>query len=182
MPIQRRSGEMRWISKISEAIQHDRFVLYGQMIKPLRPALDDGRMVLEVLLRMAEDGGLGIIPPGQFLPVAERYGIVPDIDRWVVANAIGWLASLGPQATDVRININISGPAASDPKFHEHVRTCIDAHLVPPESLCFEITESDAMRSLANAAALIEGLGDLGCRFASTTSAAACRRSTSCAT
>jgi diguanylate cyclase (GGDEF)-like protein len=164
--IQRRNGEMRWIHRINEAIQHDRFVLYGQMIKPLRPALDDGRMVLEVLLRMADDEGLGIIPPGQFLPVAERYGIVPDIDRWVVANAIGWLASLGPQATDVRININISGPAASDPKFHEHVRTCIDAHLVPPESLCFEITESDAIRSLANAAALIDGLGDLGCRFA----------------
>jgi len=164
--IQRRSGEMRWILRINEAIQHDRFVLYGQMIKPLRPALDDGRIVLEVLLRMADDEGLGIIPPGQFLPVAERYGIVPDIDRWVVANAIGWLASLGPQAANVRININISGPAASDPKFHEHVRTCIDAHLVPPESLCFEITESDAIRSLANAAALIEGLGDLGCRFA----------------
>jgi diguanylate cyclase (GGDEF)-like protein len=163
---QRRSGEMRWLSRIHHALEHDGFVLYGQMIKPLRPALDDGRLILEVLLRMSDDDGLGIIPPGQFLPVAERYGIVPDIDRLVVRNAIAWLASLGPQAGNVRLNINICGPAASDPQFHRHVRQCIEQQGVPPTSLCFEITESDAIRSLANAAALIEGLGDLGCRFA----------------
>jgi diguanylate cyclase (GGDEF)-like protein len=164
--IQRRGGEMRWISKITDAIEHDRFVLYGQIIKPLQPKADDGRLMVEVLLRMVDKDGGGLIPPGQFLPVAERYGIVPDIDRWVVAHALGWLSSLGGHAQQIRMNVNISGPAASDPQFHDHVRTCIDAHRVPAESICLEITESDAVRSLANAAALIEGLGDLGCRFA----------------
>lgn len=164
--VQRRSGEMRWISRINDALQHDRFVLYGQMIKPLRPAVDDGRFALEVLLRMSEPDGLGIVPPGQFLPAAERYGIVPDIDRWVVDQTLAWLATLGQQARHLRVNINICGTAASDPRFHEFVRDGIQRYGVPPRSLCFEITESDAIRSLANAAALIEGLGDLGCRFA----------------
>lgn len=164
--VQRRSGEMRWISRINDALQNDRFVLYGQMIKPLRSAVDDGRFVLEVLLRMSEREGLGIIPPGQFLPAAERYGIVPDIDRWVVHQTLAWLATLGEQARHLRVNINICGTAASDTQFHEFVRDRINEFGVPPRSLCFEITESDAIRSLANAAALVEGLGDLGCRFA----------------
>lgn len=162
----RRSGEMRWVTRISDAVQGDRFELFGQMIKPLNPALDDGRLALEVLLRMKDDAGLGLIAPGQFLPAAERYGIVPDIDRWVVRESLRWLAGLGKTAENLRININICGPAASDPHFHRYVRSQIAETGVPPHSLCFEITESAAIRSLANAAALVEALGDLGCRFA----------------
>ena len=164
--VRRRSGEMRWVTRISDAIQNDRFVLYGQMIKPLKSNLDDGRMTLEVLLRMQDDDGLGLIPPGQFLPAAERYGIVPDIDRWVVRNSLQWLAGLGRAAEQLCININICGPAASDPQFHHYVRNLIAETGVPPSSLCFELTESTAIRSLANAAALVDALGDLGCKFA----------------
>jgi diguanylate cyclase (GGDEF)-like protein len=164
--VRRRSGEMRWVARISDAIQNDRFVLFGQMIQPINGRLDDGRLVLEVLLRMRDDAGLGLIPPGQFLPTAERYGIVPDIDRWVVRNSLQWLAGLGAAAPQVRVNINICGPAASDPQFHDFVRDLISETGVPPKSLCFEITESTAIRSLDNAAALIDALGDLGCEFA----------------
>lgn len=164
--VQRRSGEMRWVNRITDAIRNDRFVLYGQLIKPMNSRLDDGRLALEVLLRMRDDEGLGLIPPGQFLPAAERYGIVPDIDRWVVRNSLEWLAGLGGHAETMRININICGPAASDPHFHDFVRNCINQTDVPPTSLCFEITESVAIRSLANAAALVDALGDLGCQFA----------------
>ena len=164
--VRRRSGEMRWVTRISDAIQNDQFVLYGQMIKPLNSAVDDGRLALEVLLRMKDQKGFGLVPPGQFLPAAERYGIVPDIDRWVVRNSLNWLAGLGKTAESLRISINICGPAASDPQFHSYVRDCITESGVPPRSLCFEITESVAIRSLANAAALIDALGDLGCQFA----------------
>ncbi|HOP15397.1 MAG: EAL domain-containing protein [Gammaproteobacteria bacterium] len=164
--VERRSGEMRWVNRITEALRDDRFVLYGQIIRPLKSKLDDGRLALEVLLRMKDDEGLGLIPPGQFLPAAERYGIVPDIDRWVVRHSLQWLASLGKTAEDMRISINICGPAASDPHFHRYVRDWISETGVPPRSLCFEITESVAIRSLANAAALIDALGDLGCQFA----------------
>ena len=163
---ERRSGEMRWVTRISDSIHNDRFILYGQMIKPLKPALDDGRLALEILLRMKDQDGLGLIPPGQFLPAAERYGIVPDIDRWVVTNSLEWLAGLGRTAENLRISINICGPAASDPQFHSYVRDCIARTGVPPKSLCFEITESVAIRSLANAAALVDAIGDLGCQFA----------------
>ena len=162
----RRSGEMRWVTRIADAIANDGFILFGQIIKPLNHELDDGRLALEVLLRMRDDDGLGLIPPGLFMPAAERYGVVPDIDRWVVRNSLHWLAGLGPLANSVRININICGPAASDPQFHLYVRDEIADSGVPPRSLCFEITESAAVRSLSNAAALIEGLGDLGCQFA----------------
>ena len=164
--VRRRSGEMHWISRINDAIQNDRFVLYGQIIKPLNRSLDDGRLALEVLLRMTDEYSTGLIPPGQFLPAAERYGIVPDIDRWVVSNSLRWLASLGNQAKHIRISINICGPAASDPQFHQLVRERIQQTGVPPESLCFEITESVAIRSLSNAAALVNALGDIGCTFA----------------
>ena len=75
-------------------------------------------------------------------------------------------ASLGRAAENLRISINICGPAASDPQFHRFVRNCIADTGVPPRSLCFEITESVAIRSLANAAALVDALGDLGCQFA----------------
>ncbi len=164
--MRRRSGEMRWVNRISDAIQNDRFVLYGQMIKPIKSTLNDGRLALEVLLRMKDADGLGLIPPGQFLPAAERYGIVPDIDRWVVRRSLRWLTELGPAAQQLRISINICGPAASDPQFHSFVRDLIKETGVPPASLCFEITESSAIRSLDNAAALVDALGDLGCQFA----------------
>ncbi len=164
--VQRRTGEMRWVTRISDAIRDDGFMLYGQMIKPINKTLDDGRLALEVLLRMKDQNGLGLVPPGQFLPAAERYGTVPDIDRWVVENSLQWLAGLGRTAENLRISINICGPAASDPQFHGFVRDCIARTGVPPRSLCFEITESVAIRSLSNAAALIGALGDLGCQFA----------------
>jgi EAL domain-containing protein (putative c-di-GMP-specific phosphodiesterase class I) len=158
---------MRWVSRITRAIENDGFVLFGQMIKPIKPTLDDGRLTLEVLLRMQDESdGIMLIPPGQFLPSAERYGIVPDIDRWVVRNSLEWLAGLGEQAANVRININICGPAASDPKFHAFIRDCLSDTRVPPTSVCFEITETIAIRSLANAAAMVDGLGDIGCEFA----------------
>ena len=164
--VRRRSGEMRWITRITDAIDNDRFVLFGQLIKPIRHELDDGRLTLEVLLRMRDQDALGLIAPGLFLPAAERYGLVPDIDRWVVRNSLEWLAGLGSQSHNLRININICGPAASDPQFHAYVREKIAETGVPPRSLCFEITESTAIRSLANAAAFIDALGDLGCQFA----------------
>jgi diguanylate cyclase (GGDEF)-like protein len=162
----RRSGEMRWVGRISDAIDNDRFVLFGQIIKPVRHECDDGRLNLEVLLRMKDEKGLGLIAPGQFLPAAERYGLVPDIDRWVIRHALDWLKGLGSLADEVRININICGPTASDPQFHRFVRNRIAERGIPPTSLCFEITESTAISSLANASALIDALGDLGCRFA----------------
>ncbi|MCB1773372.1 MAG: EAL domain-containing protein [Gammaproteobacteria bacterium] len=164
--VQRRSGEMRWINRIGEALQEDRFVLFGQLISPMSAEQDDGRLSLEVLLRMRDEDGLGLIPPGQFLPAAERYGIVPDIDRWVVRHALEWLAGLGGKANELRISINICGPAASDPQFHRFVRDQIHRTGIPPRSVCFEITESVAISNLSNAAALVEALGDLGCQFA----------------
>lgn len=165
--IRRRSGDRQWLNRIRDALQNDRFVLHGQSIHPLRTGLDDGRLCLEVLLRLDDDGGLGLIPPQQFLPTAERYHVINDIDRWVVRNSLEWLVDQGPTAAErLRININICGLTASDPQFHRYVRDLIRDTGAPPESLCFEITESLGINNLAHAAALVNSLGDLGCRFA----------------
>jgi diguanylate cyclase (GGDEF)-like protein len=164
--IHRRSGERQWLNRIQDALQRDRFVLHGQLIHPLRNDLDDGRLCLEVLLRLEDDGGLGLIPPQQFLPTAERYHVINDIDRWVVRNSLEWLVDQDAAADRLRININICGLTASDPQFHRYVRDLIRDTGAPPESLCFEITESLGINNLAHAAALVNSLGDLGCRFA----------------
>ncbi|WP_125931988.1 putative bifunctional diguanylate cyclase/phosphodiesterase [Thiosocius teredinicola] len=162
----KRSSEIRWVSRISDAVQHDRFVLYGQIIKALNPSKDDGYLSLEILVRMKDEQGLGLITPGQFMPAAERHDMVPEIDRWVVRHTLDWLADLGDTAEQLRVSINISGASALDAHFHRFVRQCIKETDVPPASLCFEISESTAVRSLSSVAAIIDALGDLGCRFA----------------
>lgn len=164
--IRRRRGDRQWLNRIQASLQRDRFVLHGQLIHPLRDDVDDGRTTFEVLLRLEDETGLGLIPPQQFLPTAERYHVINDIDRWVVRNSLEWLVDQDTAANSLRININICGLTASDPQFHRYVRSLIKDTGVPPESLCFEITESMAINNLSHAASLVSGLGDLGCQFA----------------
>lgn len=162
--IHKRTGEMMWVHSINDSIAHNRFVLFGQWINPVQSGTSTEQRMLEILLRMQSDDGL--IPPGQFLPAAERYGLMTEIDRWVLDNALAWLASLGELAEQTRISVNIFGKSASDPKFHTYIKERIDHHNIPPSSLCLEITESVAIGSMESAANLIDAVGNLGCRFA----------------
>ncbi len=162
-----RQAQIGWVSKINQAIEDDRFVLYQQKIAPLR-AERDQREHYELLLRMVGEDG-AIVGPQAFLPAAERFGLMPLIDRVVVARAFAGLArryaedgydGLGMCA------INLSGATFGDELFLEFVQTQLDRFGVPPEKLCFEITETAAIANLAGALAMIEALRGLGCRFA----------------
>ena len=162
--IDKRTGEMMWVQRINDAVENDHFELFGQWINPITGGnADTSQPLLEVLLRMKSPDGL--IAPGMFMPAAERYGLMTDIDRWVLDNALAWLASLDDRIEDMRISVNIFGRSASDPHFHEYIEDRIHHYAIRPESLCLEITESVAV-GMESAAKLIEAVGGLGCRFA----------------
>lgn len=161
-----RSGEMRWATRISEAINQDQFLLVGQSMRALSDRGAGERILIELLIRLRDPGSETLIPPGQFLPAAERYGLMGNIDRWVVKHALQWITSLGIKQKEITACINIHAGSASDSRFTEFLYSEITNSGVDPAALCFEITESAAVHNLSAACALIERVGSLGCRFA----------------
>jgi diguanylate cyclase (GGDEF)-like protein/PAS domain S-box-containing protein len=157
--------EIDWPARISRALSRNRFVLYGQWIHPLDG--DPGRPShCEVLLRLEDDGH--VVPPSAFLPAAERYHLMPSIDRWVIESACASLNNVcwGDKPWLGCFNINLSGQSLCDPEFLAFVIGCIKTSGVPPAHLCFEITETAAVTNLTYAMHLITILKDIGCRFA----------------
>jgi EAL domain-containing protein (putative c-di-GMP-specific phosphodiesterase class I) len=113
-----------------------------------------------------EDGKL--VQPGSFMPAAERYGLMPLIDRWVIRNAFALLADRQNSAGPAQLSscaINLSGASFGDDDFAEYVRRQFDVYRVPPGMICFEITETSAIANLPSAKRFIQTLKKLGCRF-----------------
>ena len=163
--ISRRHGEMRWVSKIHEALDQDRFQLFYQRIVPLQPSPHRG-VHLELLVRMQEPNG-NVVPPGAFLPAAERYGLAPKIDRWVVEQAFRWLNSDESLADKVDLcAINLSGNSISDAELLGFLKSKLEANPRLASRICFEITETAAVSHLSVATEFIRTLGALGARFA----------------
>jgi EAL domain-containing protein (putative c-di-GMP-specific phosphodiesterase class I) len=109
----------------------------------------------------------GLIPPGSFLPAAERYDLMPRIDRWVVHKVFTHLATLPqPSLGHEFIAINLSGVTLNDPSFAQFIRKELRSLLVPTQSICFEVTETAAISSLDKAAEFIKEMTQLGFRFA----------------
>ncbi|NIM74317.1 MAG: EAL domain-containing protein [Gammaproteobacteria bacterium] len=163
--LSRRYGEMRWVSRINEALEKERFALRYQPIVPLSSQATP-YWHFEFLLSMRDRDG-ALISPGAFLPAAERYGLSVKIDRWVVANALSWLSTHPEELAQTGLcSINLSGPSISDRSFLGFVVDQFEATQVPPEKLCFEITETAAITNLSSAARLISSLREIGCSFA----------------
>ena len=158
-----RTGEMQWASRLASALEQGRFALYGQRIVPVRGDGDGDVDHLEVLLRLREDDGR-IVPPMAFLPAAERYGLMPGIDRWVVEHALASLARAGASPA-TRLSINLSGHTLSDEGFAGFVEAAFARHGVGYERVCFEITETAAIASLAHAERFIRWFREQGGRF-----------------
>jgi EAL domain-containing protein (putative c-di-GMP-specific phosphodiesterase class I) len=161
-------GQMQWVQRIQDVLEKDRFRLYFQPITAIDPGLNaTEKMHGEVLLRMLDDDGR-LVGPGSFIPAAERYSLMSTIDRWVVENTLQILA----KDTDVvfeklsACSINLSGQSLSDERFMKALVKLIDDTGVPPELLCFEITETAVISNLTSASQLIASLRDMGCRFA----------------
>lgn len=163
-----RQGEMQWAARITRAIEENRFRLYYQTIMPLQDQEHEGRH-FEILLRMVDDNGQ-IVPPMAFIPAAERFNLMPSIDRWVVSTALGLYWKLLPEChcSGGQCNtctLNLSGPSLCDELFLEFIKRQFALYKVPYKNVCFEITETAAITNLAKAMEFISELRALGCRF-----------------
>lgn len=161
-----RVGEMAWVQRIKNGLDEQRFCLFAQEIRSLNGDEPD-RSCVELLLRLHDEDGK-LVQPGSFIPAAERYGLMPLIDRWVVRNAFALLASRLNSSEPVKLSscaINLSGATFSDDDFIDYMRRQFDLCRIPPGMICFEITETSAIANLPSAKRFIQALKKLGCRF-----------------
>ena len=159
--IARRHGEMEWIGRLNRALEENRLQLHAQPIH----SLHDGRVLhSEVLLRLRDVDGSCVLPMA-FIPAAERYGLMPTLDRWVIRSVLARLADPA-EAADRVYAINLSGASLGDESLAAYVREAFADAGVDPARVCFEITETAAVGNLAQASALMAELRLLGCTFA----------------
>lgn len=152
----RRCGSWVWVERIRAALRDDRLILHSQPIVEL----PSGRKIREELLvRMLDEEGQ-VIPPGAFLPVAEHFGLVQEIDRWVVGKAIR-LAAAGRH-----VGVNLSARSFGDPSLTDLIEREVAELVVEPDRLTFEITETAVMANLEEAEGFAKRLRNLGCRLA----------------
>ncbi|MCB1866181.1 MAG: EAL domain-containing protein [Chromatiales bacterium] len=154
----------RWLTRLQAALAEDRLLLYVQPIMPVRGTSEDERMG-EILLRMRGDDD-EIIPPGAFIAAAERYRMMPEIDRFVVTRVIERLQRDRGAAPYTTLNVNLSGQSLSNYEFHRFLEAALDAASDCARWLCFEVTESAVMSNVDEALAFMRRIGERGCRFA----------------
>lgn len=160
-----RNGELDWFSRLQKALTEDRFVLYAQRIASIQES-GGGYESVEVLIRLQDDEGK-IVAPMAFIPAAERYGLMPSIDRWVISKALQMHAGFASHyKLPARFSINLSGASMADASLVDFVRQQLKAHRVAPELVCFEITETAAVGNFDVAVQMMHGMRELGCRFA----------------
>ena len=159
--------QMQWVSRLTHALDANRFRLYQQVITPLATHSQD-RPHHEILLRLLDEDGR-VIEPMAFVPAAERYNLMPAIDRWVVREVISRHAVLQRHApADKRpiFAVNLSGSSLVDERLAEFVCGLLAEHKVPADMLCFEISETAAIANLSHAIECIQTLKREGCLFA----------------
>jgi len=160
-----RQGEMEWVHRIYHAIEAGQFVLFYQEIKNLNKEVS----ILhgELLIRMLDDDG-NIVSPYAFIPAAERYNLMSEVDRHIVHMALKTISRYydNPRVRDGMFSINLSAQSLSDDEFLKFVLSQLATAKVQPRNLCFEITETAAISNLAKATNFIMTLKEKGCYFA----------------
>jgi diguanylate cyclase (GGDEF)-like protein/PAS domain S-box-containing protein len=163
----KRRGDIEWIAKINRALDEDRFVLYQQPIVPIDEA-SGNKAKAEILIRLVNDDG-SIALPGEFIPAAERYNLMPLIDRWVLRSAFRSYHELtaagSPLAHDL-ISLNLSGPSILDEALIDTILFEVNKYGLDPSHFCFEITETAAIQNLSYASRFMTKLKDKGFTFA----------------
>jgi diguanylate cyclase (GGDEF)-like protein/PAS domain S-box-containing protein len=167
-------GEMQWATRLSRALEEDRFCLYYQTIAAIFPTQQNGEHY-EVLLRLRDESG-HLVSPMTFIPAAERYGLMHLIDRWVIRTLFTtqgqhyrdiWnQCTIEGNSCNALYAINLSGASINDEQFVEFLHEQFRLHQVPPQLICFEITETMAIANLTKARQFIHELHQLGCCFA----------------
>lgn len=164
--IPQRHREMQWVSRITRACEENRLELYFQPIVPIGQT-HDPRAHYELLLRMRGEDGV-LVPPGEFIPAAERYNVMPMIDRWVVQQALTTLAHYRTDValeTPYTISVNLSGTSLNDDSFLEFLINELQSHDLSSGAVCFEITETAAIANLAKVVHFMRELKSRGCLF-----------------
>jgi len=158
-----RQGEMQWVGRINSALERNSFELFGQRIVPLA---GKSREHMEVLLRMVDDRGERVLP-GAFIPAAERFGLMPALDRWVVSATLKGLAAKKEEAESTpKYFINLSGATISEEKFSDFVLEALERNGISGDQIGFEITETAVIGNLASALRFIEKVRAVGCQVA----------------
>ncbi len=158
----RSSMRLQWQARIEDALDNDRFVLHFQPIMDISTGRIDSA---EVLLRLrGEDGE--IVPPGRFVYIAERAGLMPRVDSWVLDRSIEMLAQLRELVPDFCLEVNISGASMGDASVEATILSALRRFDVDPRALILEITETSAVADVALAREFAERMAAMGCRFA----------------
>ncbi|MFI4914616.1 MAG: EAL domain-containing protein [Steroidobacterales bacterium] len=162
--LMRRRREMQWAARINAALEEGRFELFRMPIQALQRPETGAHY--ELLLRLRDEGGR-IVSPDNFIAAAERYGITPSIDRWVIESAFRWLVSEADERERLALcSINLSGQSLGDDKFLPYVIDQFHRSGLDASKICFEITETAAVASFSQANRFIQALRELGCKFA----------------
>ncbi|HEX19861.1 MAG TPA: EAL domain-containing protein, partial [Acidiferrobacteraceae bacterium] len=157
----RRHSEMAWVSRINQAMKDNRFVLFQQDIVALN---SDNQHVShkEVLLRLYDSDGQ-LIVPDEFIPPAERYNLMPALDRWVIHKSFTEIAK--NPSNGCQYSVNLSGTSLNDDDLVDYIQGQFGETGLAPGRICFEITETTAISNLSRAASLIQNIKDMGCLF-----------------
>ncbi len=161
-----RHREMQWVSRLTRACEENRLELYYQPIVPIG-SNRDSRGHYELLLRMRGENG-ALVLPAEFIPAAERYNVMPVIDRWVVSQALGALAHYradGDPRHGYTLSINLSGTSLNDDRFLDFLINELQTHDLSPGAVCFEITETAAISNLPNVVHFMREFRARGCQF-----------------
>ncbi|WP_016957326.1 ammonium transporter [Catenovulum agarivorans] len=158
-----RQNQVEWVSRIKQALQLDLFELYFQQISAA--SSNDNSLKFEILLRMNWSGE--IIPPGAFIPTAERYNLIYAIDRWVIKNTFKWLDDNKFRLpADISCSINLSGDSINKADLQEYIQQMLKQYKIDGKHIVFEITETVAIANLNKASDVINNLKKSGVRFA----------------
>jgi diguanylate cyclase (GGDEF)-like protein/PAS domain S-box-containing protein len=162
----RHSGEIHWLQKLQGALRDNKFELYFQPIVHARAGGVRGP-ALEVFVRLESENGVPGAPPAEFIRAAERYRLMPHVDRWVVQAVFSALGRGGLKLPPGRsVAINVAGQTLADATFLEFVVECLDHTGADPADICFEVTESSVVANLDHAQRFIGVLHGMGCEFA----------------
>jgi len=160
-----RHREMHWVSKLTRACDDSSFELFYQPIVPIGTTSDE-REHFELVLRLRDENGAWVTP-AQFIPAAERYNVMPSIDRWVVRQTLDRVVYRGASGMKpFTVAVNLSGTSLNDERFLEYLITELGNHELAEGSMCFEITETAAIANLGNVVHFMRELKTRGCRFA----------------
>ncbi len=159
-----RKEQMQWVTRIHNALHEDRFRIFCQTIQASQPGSEAYHC--EILLRLFDEKG-DMVSPASFIPAAERYHLMPAIDRWVISKTCALLAEYGlaQEPEQGMVSINLSGQSLGEEALVTHIREQVFRHGLEPSCLCFEITETAAVANIDLASKLILDLKASGFRF-----------------